>query len=413
MKASSRPFFKILGPGILFASTAIGVSHLVQSTRAGADFGFGLVIFIVLANLFKYPFFEFGSRYANATGKSILSGYKNLGQWVLPMYLAVSLLTMFTVTGAVTLVTAGLIVNVAQLPYSPLHMAAGIWGLSILLLYWGKFGVLDGLLKVVGLILLITTLSATVIILANGPEFNWSHTTSPSLSDKGSLLFIIALMGWMPTAMDISSWNSLWTVERIKQTGFRPSIKQTFWEFTSGYLISALLALCFVVLGAYLLFGSGEKLSNNAVAFSGQFIKLYTDSIGEWCYPIIALAAISTMLSTSITVLDGYSRSTGETLQLLGVSRSKTMDLVVMLSLSIVGYMIISVFAGNMAKLIDLATTLSFLVAPIIALINYKVIHSADVEEGLRPQPWLRYLSILGIVFLTLFSVVYLVILFV
>ena len=28
---------KTLGPGTLFASTAIGVSHLVQSTRAGAE----------------------------------------------------------------------------------------------------------------------------------------------------------------------------------------------------------------------------------------------------------------------------------------------------------------------------------------------------------------------------------------
>ena len=36
-------FKKTLGPGILFASTAIGVSHLVQSTKAGALFGFGLI----------------------------------------------------------------------------------------------------------------------------------------------------------------------------------------------------------------------------------------------------------------------------------------------------------------------------------------------------------------------------------
>ena len=34
---------KKLGPGLLFAGAAIGVSHLVQSTRAGADFGFGLI----------------------------------------------------------------------------------------------------------------------------------------------------------------------------------------------------------------------------------------------------------------------------------------------------------------------------------------------------------------------------------
>lgn len=32
-----------LGPGLLFAGAAIGVSHLVQSTRAGADFGWGLI----------------------------------------------------------------------------------------------------------------------------------------------------------------------------------------------------------------------------------------------------------------------------------------------------------------------------------------------------------------------------------
>ena len=34
---------KNLGPGLLFAGAAIGVSHLVQSTRAGADFGLGLI----------------------------------------------------------------------------------------------------------------------------------------------------------------------------------------------------------------------------------------------------------------------------------------------------------------------------------------------------------------------------------
>ena len=43
-------YYAAFGPGILFASTAIGVSHLVQSTRAGANYGFGLLIFIIIAN---------------------------------------------------------------------------------------------------------------------------------------------------------------------------------------------------------------------------------------------------------------------------------------------------------------------------------------------------------------------------
>lgn len=34
---------KMLGLGLLYAGAAIGVSHLVQSTRARANFGYGLV----------------------------------------------------------------------------------------------------------------------------------------------------------------------------------------------------------------------------------------------------------------------------------------------------------------------------------------------------------------------------------
>ena len=60
-------WFKKLGPGIMFAGAAIGVSHLVQSTRAGADFGFGLIWALLLINLIKYPFFE-QLKYTNNIG---------------------------------------------------------------------------------------------------------------------------------------------------------------------------------------------------------------------------------------------------------------------------------------------------------------------------------------------------------
>ncbi len=65
-------WLKNLGPGLLFAGAAIGVSHLVQSTRAGADFGFGLIWALILIHIVKYPFFQFGPRYATATGESLL-----------------------------------------------------------------------------------------------------------------------------------------------------------------------------------------------------------------------------------------------------------------------------------------------------------------------------------------------------
>ena len=55
---NTKNLIRSLGPGLLWAGAAIGVSHLVQSTRAGAIYGFQLVLIILLINLFKYPFFE-------------------------------------------------------------------------------------------------------------------------------------------------------------------------------------------------------------------------------------------------------------------------------------------------------------------------------------------------------------------
>ena len=97
-----------LGPGFLFAGAAIGVSHLVQSTRAGADFGWGLIWAILLINLFKYPFFQYGPRYAQVTGETLLDGYYKLGKGYLWAYFILNMGTMFTIQSAVTVVTAGI-----------------------------------------------------------------------------------------------------------------------------------------------------------------------------------------------------------------------------------------------------------------------------------------------------------------
>ena len=112
-----------LGPGLLFAGTAVGVSHLVQATRAGADFGLTLLWLVILANVLKYPAFESGARYAAATGTSLLEGYRRRGQAALLLYLAVTVTTMCIVVAAVAAVTAGM----AALLISP---AVPFWGWS-------------------------------------------------------------------------------------------------------------------------------------------------------------------------------------------------------------------------------------------------------------------------------------------
>jgi len=398
---------KTLGPGILFASTAIGVSHLVQSTRAGANYGFGLLLFIIIANVFKYPFFEFGSRYANATETSIIHGYKKLGEWVLLSYLTITLISMFFIASAVGAVTSGFLQNLFNTSHIGILNHIILFTICGAILSLGKYNYLDSLIKVIGFTLLVSTLFAFILVLVKGPA---SNTLLPSISyDKTDILFIIALMGWMPTAVDLSSWNSLWTLERIKQTKFKPSLKQTIFEFNLGYAFSAVLSLCFVTLGAYLMYGTDSTFSNSSSLFASQVIKLYTESIGSWSYLIISIAGFSIMFGTCVAVFDGYARSASECIRLIKNQESQNKrHYDILLWILITGSLAIIILFGNKLKqLVDLATTISFMIAPGVAIANYKLVLGPYLTKDQAPPKWLKILSICGIVYLISFGLLF------
>lgn len=414
MSLNRKSLWKAFGPGILFASTCIGVSHLVQSTRAGADYGYELVAFIILANLFKYPFFEFGSRYAAATGKNLLEGYQKQGKWAIWLYFLISIVAMFTVTAAVTFVTAGMLNNLLGINIDGTLMSGIILVFCTALLAIGKFNLLDNLLKVIGSVLLISTLTAFFGVVAKGRIEPIENFLPKELWERNGIIFLIALMGWMPTAVDLSTWNSIWAVEKMKQNGVRSKLREVLFDFNFGYIITAVLALCFLTLGASVMYGSGEELSSNSTVFSDQVVRLYTNALGSWAYPVIAIAAFSTMFSTTITVVDGYGRAMGESVRLLFYNNESPQKLyrILMIVVSIGAFIFIWLLAANLKQLVDLATTFSFVIAPVIAWINYKVIMSNQIDEEHRPPKWLKALAISGLVFLTVFALIYIVVYF-
>ena len=405
----TKKFLKTLGPGILFATTAIGVSHLVQSTRAGAEYGFALIGFALMANILKYPFFEFGSRYANATGKSLIYGYNKMGKGMLILYLGITLVSMFTVAAAVTYVCVGLMINLFQLPLDPSEASILLMAVCMVILLSGKFSLLDSLIKLIGAVLLISTLIAFVMTLWHGPVATWEQLVLPLELDKSNVFFIIALMGWMPTAVDLSTWNSIWTLERIKQTDYLPTLKETLKEFNIGYWITAGLSICFITLGAFLIYGSGTELSNSSAGFANQVVGMFTTALGKGAYYFIAISAFSVMFSTCITVYDGYSRAMSETTALLlDASRKEIKTYKVWLIIVLVGgFIVINNFLGNFKELVDLATIISFVIAPLIAIVNFKLVLSNDLTPEEKPNLIMRILSVLGIIYLLSFSLLF------
>ena len=165
----------------------------------------------------------------------------------------------------------------------------------------------------------------------------------------------------------------------MKQTGYRPKLHETLLDFNIGYWISAVLAICFLSLGALIVFGTGTELSNSSPVFADQVINMFTSAIGKWSYYIIAVAAFSTMFSTTITVVDGYGRAITRTAKLLlrrSEDESRTSFVVWTVVISFGSFLIINQYLNDLTSLVDLATILSFVVAPLAGYLNYKVIYS-------------------------------------
>ena len=396
-----KNFLKSIGPGLLFAGAAIGVSHLVQSTRAGADFGFGLLWAILIAALFKYPFFQFGPRYAAATGETLLDGYKKLGKGVLAISYSISFITMFIIQAAVTIVTAGLAVNLFGF-FDMVTWSLLITILSISVLLIGKYRLLDNLMKYVILILTLSTLIAVIVaITKNDQAFTFTQVFP---KETVEIYFLIAFLGWMPAPLDISIWQSIWSLEKEKTVLKKTTTKQAIFDFNIGYVGTIFLAICFIILGALVMYGTGQNFSNKGSVFAGQLIELYTKNLGDFAYIFIAIAAFTTMFSTTITTLDASPRTMTIANDLLFSKKIRLKYYFWIILLGIGTYVILKYFIDDMGLMVKIATILSFLTAPFYAILNFILITGRHTPKEHQPSIYLKVLSIVGIIFLIAFS---------
>ncbi|WP_018880785.1 MULTISPECIES: NRAMP family divalent metal transporter [unclassified Thioalkalivibrio] len=428
MTASTRATLRAaIGPGLLMAGAAVGVSHLVQATRGGAEYGLLLIPIVLLACLFKYPFLEFGPRYAAATGHNLLTGYHRLGNWALGLYIAVTLGTLFIIQAVVTLTTAGLFALVFGLDLSMVVLSALILAACIAFLMVEAYKGLDLGMKIIMAALSVSTVVAVALAFQEAPDWHalsgareWSN-----LWTLAGLAFVLALLGWMPIPLDVAAWHSVWTQERARMTGHHPSVREAVFDFRLGFFGATALALVFMLLGALLMYGSGVGFAPGAAAFSAQLVDLYAQSLGEWSRSLIAIAALTTMFSTTLAVTDAYPRVIMATLRALRENshqpRSSDPDTGAEGRLEWWGYRIalLIVATGALAliwlageqftRFVDIATTLSFLSAPILAWITFRAVMSPDMPADARPGPGLRALAWAGIIFLAGFSLAWLV----
>lgn len=379
------------------ASAAVGGSHIVSSAQAGAMYGWSLLLLVILANLFKYPFFRFGAEYTLETGKNLVEGYAEKGKVYLGIFFILNVFSALVNTAAVGILCAAIVASAFP---NALGLSITQWSLILIVLIWamllfGGYKFLDGLAKWIMSALTLATVLAVIVAIIEHPEYGadfvektpWQMTALP---------FIVSLMGWMPAPIEISAINSLWTAEKGKTVDI--SIKDGLFDFNVGFIGTAILAVFFVALGALIQYPTGQEVQAAGAAYIQQFVGMYASVLGDWSRFLITFIAFLCIFGTVITVIDGYSRVNAESLRLLFKKKEisqKELN-IWMTATSIIGGIIIYFFQGSVAPMLRFAMIASFLTTPFFALLNYLLV----TGENKNLAKWLKALSILGLIFL-------------
>ena len=381
------------------ATAAVGGSHLVASTQAGAKFGWQLAILILAVNLLKYPFFRAGVSYTIATKQTLQYGYCQMGKGYLLVALALNVLASVVNSAALLLFSASLLSYFVPFELSIIVASAAILCAILFILLAGHFEALEGVAKAIMGVLVLATVAAFFAALSSG-AVKPQGFESPSPWTLATLGFLVVTMGWMPAPIEISSITSLWLKRQCQSQNV--SSKSALFDFNLGYAVTTILALLFLGLGALVLHGSGQELASGGIGFSQQLVSLYATTIGSWSHWLIAMVAFLCIFGSALTVYDGYSRVIAEAITLAMPSNKKTNAwfVPVLLMVALISFCIVLFFKSALIAMLGFAMTLAFITTPMFAWLNHRLVKLETERTDVKESAWVRFLSYAGLGYL-------------
>jgi len=401
-----------LGPGLLYAAAAVGVSHLVSSTTAGATYGLAMAAYVVVVCLIKYPTFLFGANYAAATGETLVEGYRRMGKWVVVLLFFMQLFEYTFAISGVSVTTAAIIRSVFGIEMG-IGLELGLVMICMIILALGRYSVLEDVTRI--LVILFTAGTVVAAAVAIGSIDTGGASLSANLTfDTPTILFLIAVAGWMPTGTAGSVGLSLWVKAKAIRLQRPVTTQEATFDFHVGYITAIFTAVCFVLLGTLVMYINAVAVEGRGAAFADQLINLFTSTIGSWIYPLIALSAITVMFSTLLTLVDLLPRSSTAALMEIfpkpeetRIRTSSNLYLIFIGVELLLVLMVLFMLLDDFGTFIAWVTSMGFVAAPVFSFLNHKAMFSSQVPEADRPAQWLRWWSIGTVSILTGVAVIF------
>jgi len=333
---------------MILMMTGIGTSHLVTVPTAGGRFAYALLWCVLASYVFKYYGFELAFRFTNATGKSLLEAYSTgWRKWPL-WYVLVATLLQCAVGQAGRLIAAAAVLYYLgtqhiglELPLEAYALILGVVSVAVILR--GEYGALESIAKVFAGVLILSTLA--VYAVRSAPLSEMGHFFLLEIPD-GSWLVIAALLGLLPTGLDVSLQASEWgTAKRVGMSRVRPRLEEEgliarfdpftsskedltvdvdklpphvreycrrwfrigLWDYRLGHVLSFATASIFLLLAAVWLYPSPVE----GREVMGEIAGIFTLSVGPWMMIVFILGAFAATFSTAFNYFDGWPRIVG------------------------------------------------------------------------------------------------------
>jgi Mn2+/Fe2+ NRAMP family transporter len=404
MTASGNPIVRFatqLGPGLIWAMVAIGQTHVILATYSGARFGFSLLWVVLLAHIFTYPVFEYGPRYALATGGSLIDAYMRLPRMRISLMLFFGLLMTtipFIIVASLLSVTASILTaGWPQVPFN--HWCVIISVFTAALVFAGRYRGLEVICIVMSGVLVLATVVAFCLELPDPRQL--SSALTPAIP-AGSMITLVALMR-MPTDPAASIMHSVWAVKKreawIREGGLEAGLKKSLLDLRVGFGVSLLIALIFVSLGAVVLHPRGVDLEG--VDLAVKLSQVYTETVGAWAFPLFIGVAFVAIWGSYYANADGVPRMF-EQLWNSVTGKSETSELRPLR----VGYTLAILLGGLLLAtvwqrplfLVILAVSAGLIAYPLIYVLNIHAVTKL-IDPEFRPSRFNLFVAYLGVVY--------------
>ncbi len=304
----------LFGPGIIWAAAAIGSGETIIATKVGAEYGYLFIWALWVGLWFKYWTQRGILELSLIKQKPVVELWHNtrLGKLISSFWLIFYLLETMGIAGLI-----GLMASATHFIFPLLSIQ--IWGVVlvltiVLLAYFQNYKSFEKLMIILASLLVIGTIGVVFLSRPNPAEiFNWGIPTSIA-----AWLVLISLMGWgAGSGAELMLPYSWWSSEKGYE-GFKINKKKANEEDTkkikgwlrianldiiTGYIITGLIASCFIIAGAAVLRPKGIVVGGIAVI--EQISSIFTGIYGPWVLIIFFIAILAAIYSTALGFIDG------------------------------------------------------------------------------------------------------------